>query len=112
MIKRKIPVCPEPLSVIVLFLALDCPERALVAVHGDNFQQTIVREGGQDDGPFQSHNLRLLTIVLWNIPLSQNVDRYARSTNSFSVFQDVFKIPSREVSLCHSQNSVLGNIES
>ena len=83
---------PIFLSLIVLFLTPERSESAFVTIHGDDFQIPVLRESGQYDCSFKSRNFRLLTIVLKNVPLSQNIDRQSCFINPFSMVQHVFKI--------------------
>jgi hypothetical protein len=96
---------------IIFRLASDRPEGALIAVHGDDFQISVSRESGQYRSSFKSRDFRILTIGLGNVPLSQNIEGHPCFINAFSMFQDVFKIVDGYVSLCHSENGMLRNIE-
>jgi hypothetical protein len=80
------------LSVVELFLRSERFESAFVAIRGGDFQVSILRESGQDNGSFESCDFRLVTIIMWNIPLSQNVDRNSSSINTFSVFEHIFNV--------------------
>ena len=82
----KITVGPIFPSVIVLSLTAERPVSAFITIQGDDLQIPVLRESGQNNCSFKSRNFSFLTIILPNIPLSQNVDRYARFVNTFSMF--------------------------
>lgn len=85
-------MCPMFPSEIVLFLAPQHSGGAFVTIHGDDFKIPVLGESGQYNCSFQSRDFRLFTIVLQNIPLSQNIHRHPCFMNTFAMFQYVFEI--------------------
>lgn len=99
-----LPIFP---SNVVLLLVTERPKSAFISIHGDNFQVSVLREAGQYDRSFQARNVRILAIVLQNVPFSQHIDCYTCFINAFPVFQHIFKVSEGNVPLCHSENSML-----
>ena len=99
------------LSSVILCLAPDRFESAFVTIRSDDFQIPILPGTCQYHSSFEPCDLRLIAIIIWNIPLSQHVERNPCCTNTFAVFNHVFQVTKRDISLRHAKNSVFGKIE-
>ena len=100
------------LSIVILCFGSEYFKSAFITVGSDDFQIPVLCESGQYNSSFESGDCRPVTILMRNIPLSQNVNRNSCCINTFSVLEHILEVIARNVSLCHSKGSVFGKVES